>query len=151
MGEDAPAPALRRPSALMVVGVVYALAAATLVFWPSRVTDLFGGTLESVDHAYRYGSQLLEIGANILLFVPAGWLAGRLLPRGWRWLAVVGGVAASVGIELIQATFLPDRVASPTDVLANSLGTILGLIIATVSGAFRSRRKPGDRPVAPQD
>lgn len=117
-----------------MVGVIYVLVAAALVYWPSRVTDLFGGTLQSVEDTYRHGSQLLEIGANILLLVPAGRLAGRLLPRGRCWLAVVGGVATSVGIELIQAVLLPERVASLTEVLANSLSTGLGMVLAGLWG-----------------
>ncbi|WP_431220777.1 VanZ family protein [Leifsonia xyli] len=78
-----------------------------------------------------------EFTANVLLFVPMGLLFVLLLGR-WRWwLALAIGVAATLTIELVQ-TFLPARFSDPRDLLANTLGTLVGIGVAAVA----ARRAP---------
>lgn len=74
----------------------------------------------------------LESFANVALFVPFGLLIALLVPTRWWWLVVVGLVIVAAGIELGQALFLPDRVPSLGDVLANSTGGVIGVGIAAV-------------------
>jgi len=74
----------------------------------------------------------LESFANVVLFVPFGLLIALLVPTRWWWVVVVGLVAVAGGIELGQALFLPGRVPSIDDVLANSTGGAIGVIIAGV-------------------
>ena len=74
----------------------------------------------------------LESFANVVLFVPFGLLIALLVPTRWWWLVVVGLIVAAGGIELGQALFLPGRVPSIDDVLANSTGGVAGVVIAAV-------------------
>jgi glycopeptide antibiotics resistance protein len=74
---------------------------------------------------------LMPIIANILLFVPWGFLAflaldGRLRSRGAAYLmTVVGALVLSAGMVLWQQT-LPTRVTSMPDLFANGLGACAG-------------------------
>ena len=87
----------------------------------------------------------LESFANVMLFVPFGLLIALLVPTRWWWVVVVALVLAAGGIELGQALFLPGRVASLDDVLANSLGGVLGVAIAAMirAVAWAIRRARG--------
>jgi VanZ like protein len=70
---------------------------------------------------------LADAVANVVLFVPLGWALSR---TGLRWslgLAVV--VITTVGIEGLQYRFLPGRVASIADILANTVGGGVGLML----------------------
>jgi glycopeptide antibiotics resistance protein len=80
------------------------------------------------------GPDILE---NTLLFLPFGFALTRYLEHGGkrRWVdmtAVLGAsLALSYTIEALQA-FLPGRVPSLTDVLANSAGGCLGFFLHIV-------------------
>jgi hypothetical protein len=66
---------------------------------------------------------------NTFLFVPLGlsacWLSGKWSP------AIVIGVATTIFVETVQWRFIPGRHASLGDLIANTLGTILGAWLAT--------------------
>jgi glycopeptide antibiotics resistance protein len=84
----------------------------------------------------------LESAANVLLFVPLGLLIALLIPTKWWWAVVVGLALLAVGIELGQALFLPGRVPTLDDVLANTTGGVIGVAIAAVvRGISRAIRK----------
>ena len=68
-----------------------------------------------------------EIVLYALLFIPLGWLALRVTGRAAAWVAC-GCVWLVVMIELAQSGLL-DRAGSPVDVLASSLGAIVGVVI----------------------
>ncbi|MGN6445485.1 VanZ family protein [Amnibacterium sp.] len=72
----------------------------------------------------------IEFTANIGFFVPVGFLLGLLFSYRWQWLAVVGGALLSASVETAQKLFLPGRVASLGDVLANSSGAAIGCLLA---------------------
>jgi glycopeptide antibiotics resistance protein len=74
----------------------------------------------------------LESFANVVLFVPFGLLIALLVPTKWWWLVMVALIAVAGCIELGQALFLPGRVPSIDDVLANSTGGIAGVVAAGV-------------------
>ena len=78
----------------------------------------------------------LEFTANVGMFVPIGALVAAL-GRHW-WIALAVGIALTCGIEFVQL-FLPARFPDVRDILANSLGTLLG---AVAVAAVRSRRAP---------
>lgn len=81
-----------------------------------------------------------EFSANVLMFVPMGLLFTLLLGR-WRWwLAVAIGVVATLIIEFFQL-FLPARFSDPSDLLANTLGTLVGVAIAFLLPVTRDGRK----------
>jgi len=71
----------------------------------------------------------IEFGANILMFIPIGLFGALALPRP-RWLIVPAAIMGSLAIEITQASGLPERVGTPRDVIANTLGAIIGYLIA---------------------
>lgn len=78
------------------------------------------------------GYNFLEFTSNIAFFVPVGFLLGLLVPfRGW-WAPPILGFALSAFVELCQKFFLPGRVASLQDVLANTSGAVIGTIVAVL-------------------
>jgi len=77
----------------------------------------------------------LEFTANIGMFVPIGALIA-ILSRHW-WIGVVAGLALTCGIEFTQQ-FLPARFPEVRDIVANSLGALIG-----VAGVALFSRKRG--------
>ena len=78
----------------------------------------------------------LEFTANVGMFVPIGALVAAL-GRHW-WIAFAVGIALTCGIEFVQL-FLPARFPDVRDILANSLGALLGAVAVV---AVQSRRAP---------
>jgi glycopeptide antibiotics resistance protein len=73
---------------------------------------------------------ILQLLLNVLLFVPLGFLLARGFPS-WPGPAVWAlCVLGSVGVEAIQAGFLPGRVPSVVDVAMNGLGAAVGVLLA---------------------
>jgi hypothetical protein len=71
----------------------------------------------------------VEFAANVAMFVPLGIFAVLWFGvRGW-WTAPVLGFLTSGAIELAQAAFLDARVADPRDLLSNTLGSIVGMLL----------------------
>ncbi|MEO5921454.1 MAG: VanZ family protein [Pseudolysinimonas sp.] len=74
---------------------------------------------------------LLEFWANVAMFVPVGLFFVLLLGRRRWWLAIGLGILLTCAIEFVQM-FLPDRVSDPRDIVANSVGALVGVVIALV-------------------
>ena len=72
----------------------------------------------------------VEFSANVVLFVPLGLLLALLFGARWWWCAILLCVALSSAIELSQLAFLPERLASLGDVIANSSGGVIGALLA---------------------
>jgi glycopeptide antibiotics resistance protein len=84
----------------------------------------------------------LESFANIVLFVPLGLLVALLVPTKWWWAVIVGLALVAGGIELGQALFLPNRVPTLNDVLANTMGGVVGVALAAIiRGIARATRR----------
>lgn len=84
---------------------------------------------------------VLDLVANVLLFVPIGFLLALGEPaerRGTVWRALAAGAVLSMAIESAQL-FQAARYASPWDVLMNSAGAALGGLLPT---ALRRRLDP---------
>lgn len=90
--------------------------------------------------AINYG--VIEFTANIGFFVPIGILLAVLLPKRMRWVAVLAGVTISGIIELSQLLLLSHRYASWGDILANSIGTGIGVLLMVVIGRVQRERPP---------
>lgn len=95
--------------------------------------DLAGASLTQV----LTSSAMLQMVLNVALFVPLGFYFRRLLR--WRPVpSVLAGFATSLLIEVTQYTgnwFLAPcqyRVADINDLLTNTLGTIIGVLVAAV-------------------
>jgi hypothetical protein len=85
----------------------------------------------------------VESTANILLFVPITLLAGVL----WRrpGMAILGGTALSIVIEVVQALVLViGRACDTSDWITNTLGAVIGAVLAAAALAWR-RRSSGPR------
>ena len=83
-------------------------------------------------HLSFHPTTLVETAANILAFVPVGYLVVRSLSPTSRhpiFLAALLGFCSSAGIEIYQL-FCHDRVPSATDILMNVAGTALGVWLA---------------------
>ena len=87
-----------------------------------------------------FGYGKLEFSANIVMFIPLGFLITLLLPTKVWWLALVICPALSGAIELTQGALLSERFASWGDVASNSIGAIVGIFIAVVLRALVHNR-----------
>jgi VanZ family protein len=72
----------------------------------------------------------VEFLANVAMFVPFGLLIALLTGRRRWWLAILAGAVFTCVIESVQGLFLPARFADPSDLVANTLGALLGAVIA---------------------
>jgi glycopeptide antibiotics resistance protein len=139
-----PSPHGRR--ALLAALAGYSVLLALVLGWPTPVDAPVAGTLRGllvrlhelgVPAWVTYGK--VEFGANIALFVPLGLLLALLLRRRHWWLAAVSGLGLSLLAEIGQAALRPHRLGSLRDVLANTLGTVIGAGLV----ALARRRRAG--------
>lgn len=77
-----------------------------------------------------------EFLCNVLILAPVAMLGSLIWPRTtWRdWTAF--GFLIAGAVELTQGLVLPDRTASFADIVANTLGCLIG---ASVVGLLRRR------------
>lgn len=130
---------MRRSPTHLVLAAAYLLALALVAFWPSPVDqgiDVVNSwpvrLLESTLGLSRpEGYDVVQLAANVVLFVPLGWLAVALTRARWWQVALLGFLLSS-GIEVGQALLRPDRFATLSDVVANTLGTALGALTASL-------------------
>jgi VanZ family protein len=143
---------MRRPAAVALS--IYAALIMVIGFAPTPVDrgsiPLIRSVLAALHRAgvpgwfdYRF----IEFSANVALFVPFGILAALAAGRRHVWLAVLGGVGVSLTIELGQWLLLPERFPSGLDVLANTIGTLIGAalgytVLALNRGVSAARSGP---------
>ncbi|GAB3617915.1 hypothetical protein GCM10027416_24720 [Okibacterium endophyticum] len=125
---------------------LYTLFIAALTCGPQPVDDTRGSMLRTVLD-WLAGSpitswltySLIEFVANIAMFVPFGVLAAALAGQRRWWVAFAAGCACTLIIETVQLA-LPDRVSDPRDLVANSLGTLVGVALQLASMRARDGR-----------
>ena len=92
-------------------------------------------------------STLRDVAINILGFIPLGYFLfvyifsiQTLKTPSWRLiiLAILGGIALSFIIEILQA-YLPTRNSSLSDLIFNTFGTGLGIILAFIFITLKTR------------
>lgn len=134
---------MRGPAAVALA--IYGALVALVGFFPTPVdrdaTPLIRSVLaglhrRGVPDWFDY--HVIEFAANIGLFVPFGVLAVFATGRRLVWLAVLAGAGTSVVIELGQFLLLPERFPSELDVLANTIGTVVGVLIGYGALALRA-------------
>jgi glycopeptide antibiotics resistance protein len=133
-----------------VVFVAYLLFLGFTVWLPAevstKVTGLVGVIARWVSNAgiapYYPSAVVLEILANVALFVPVGLLLPLALPRLKLWqIVLIGGLMSGL-IESVQS-LMPSRVPALSDLIANTLGTFIGaattVVILRIVADRRSR------------
>lgn len=126
-----------RSAVAHVILALYGSLLAAIAFWPTPVDAGLGGLiaqLTSTLPALTYPR--LEFGANILLFVPLGVLLALILPRA-RYLVAPLSLIVTVTVECVQAIALDQRTPSVMDIVANTTGACLGLLLVAVIAAAR--------------
>ena len=84
----------------------------------------------------------VEFAANVAMFVPFGIFVVLWFDvRGW-WLAPILGMLLSAGIEVVQWRFLDTRVADVRDLLANTTGAVLGMLLMLLLAFLLSPAPP---------
>ncbi len=117
--------------------IVYTGIVLTITMWPTPVDQGYESAVQrllAVLHRNGvpswFGYNKLEFTANVLMFIPLGFLVGLALPHRLRWLAFLLVPAFSGAIELTQLVLLSHRYATWEDVLSNSIGGIIGAAAA---------------------
>ena len=139
MTTKAPPKSKARPLIGGVLLASYVVVVLVATLWPTPLDQGYSAAIQKVlDVVHRngvpdwFGYSKLEFTANVAMFVPLGFLAALLLPAKVWWLALFICPALSIAIELTQATFLAARFATATDVIANSIGAVIGILVAVI-------------------
>jgi len=85
----------------------------------------------------------LEFLANIGMFIPVGVFLLLLFGTGLFWVAGISSFVLTSAIETIQRE-IPGRVSDPRDVVANTLGALIGIAVAvvlTLPATLRRRKR----------
>jgi glycopeptide antibiotics resistance protein len=129
---------LRHRRALQAITVGYLGVVAWITLGPQPLDERGVDILRSVlavlarsDLTRWITYEFVEFTANIAMFVPVGLLFLLLVGRRRWWLALGGGVVLTCAIEFTQL-FLPGRFADVRDIVANSLGALLGVIVGLI-------------------
>lgn len=76
------------------------------------------------------------------MFIPIGVFFVLLMGRQWWFAAMLAGIGLTFTIEFVQL-FLPTRVPDVRDLIANSFGSCVGVVVALIltwPAAFREWR-----------
>ena len=137
MSDRLPSTSGPRHAIVATMALAYGTFLAFVVFWPSPIDAPVEGLLEraiaelherGVPTFIDYG--FIESFSNMVLFVPVGFLFGMMVPLRWWPVALLLGPALSAGIELAQRFLLEARYATVNDVIANSIGATIGVLLA---------------------
>ena len=138
-GTKAPPRSMARTSIGGVLLASYVVVILLATLWPTPLDQGYSAAIQKVlDVVHRngipewFGYNKLEFSANVAMFVPLGFLAALLLPAKVWWLALLICPGLSIAIELTQATFLAARFATATDVIANTIGAVVGILVAVI-------------------
>ena len=124
----------RAPALARILFAVYVLLVAYASLYPFEGWREHG--LSPLDYLWAPAPRYVtgfDVAANVLGYVPYGFLGMAALPRLARWpallLVVATGAALSLGLEALQS-YLPSRVAASLDVTANIAGLAAGALFA---------------------
>lgn len=128
---------MTRQGRRVVAGLVlaaYAVFVVVLVLWPNGAdinrlnVDLYVFFLYR-GMPGRVTPEWYAAGLNVVLLAPLTFVGALAADRfGW-WVWALGGVLASVAVEVAQATVMSARVASVGDILTNATGAVVGALL----------------------
>lgn len=103
-------------------------------------TSLTGNTreLNLMPFAHYSQSNIHELIYNFLVFIPFGLLLGIVHKRGTIWSKFVIVIALSLTLEIFQLMFAMG-IADITDLITNSFGGLVGLVMYTVGSRYMNR------------
>ncbi|GAA3923367.1 VanZ family protein [Microbacterium invictum] len=117
---------------LVAVGLILVLPVSY-----SGIVHAIGDTLADIGIG-GFGSGWVEFTANIVMFVPLGFLLTLLLRH--HWWGIVLAIMLSVAAEVVQVV-IPSREPSLRDILANGLGAAIGGALAWLVVLRRDGRR----------
>jgi glycopeptide antibiotics resistance protein len=136
----------RRHPVLTALTLVYLGLVAWITLGPQPLDDRAEGLLYRALRVFgRHAStdwityDRVEFAANVAMFLPIGVFLLLLFGRRQWWLAIILGFLMTVSIEVAQLA-LPGRVSDVRDVVSNTTGATLGVLVALVLTAGKARR-----------
>ena len=131
-------PGANTRSRARVVLTLYGISLALIALWPVPVDRGAAGFLSRVTRVLPMLTYpRIEFSANILLFVPLGVLLMLILRR--RYLILPIAIVVTVAIECSQALLLDKRTPSVLDIIANTAGACIGMLIVAGVESWRAR------------
>lgn len=124
----------------LVLLVTYLVVLVLIAFWPEPVDRGAVGLLDRIERYLPWATYgRIEFAANVALFVPFGWLLSILLSRA-RYLVLPLGLLATITIETVQGDLLSQRTFDISDILANTAGVCIGMLLAALGERLTRRR-----------
>ena len=133
--------------------VVYVVALALLVLWPTHPEAFLNPELVAATNTFAANPitawityPVMNGVANVALFVPATLLAVLAFGRGWWFPIFAAGAAAAALAELAQWLFLPGRTPDVSDIIAGSIGSLIGAVIGALAAKPTEHREEAPSP-----
>jgi VanZ family protein len=101
--------------------IAVSLGLVVLVAWGSLQTTIGGPALQGLDKVEHFATYL----------VLAMWFTG-LVPRARWWRVVAGLLGLGLAMELGQYLMQAGRLGDPADMLANTAGIAVGMLLASL-------------------
>ncbi|MFE6735667.1 VanZ family protein [Microbacterium sp. NPDC057650] len=108
----------------------YLVVVALIVLLPVSYSDIIAAIWNWIRADLgmtSFGAGWVEFTANVLMFLPLGFLLTLLFRH--PWYGTLLALVLSAGVEIAQIV-IPDRVASLRDIVANTLGAAIGAFAA---------------------
>ncbi|MEV7766488.1 VanZ family protein [Microbacterium sp. NPDC086615] len=141
----------RRRALLVAASALHAAGVWWMTLRPTIYDENVGGILHAILRAARGWPPTawitfdgVEFTANVVMFAPLGVLV--LLWGGRWWHGIAAGLLISSAIETTQLLFLPTRVADVRDVIANTSGAAIGVVLMAVVGWRAARSQDSHKP-----
>lgn len=112
--------------------IAYTLALGVIALWPTHVDAPAAPLLEwLIERVPGLSYRRVEFAANVALFLPLGLLLTLIVRPSLRYLVLPAAIVVTVSIESWQS--LGDgRTATLLDVVANTTGAALGILLAAL-------------------
>jgi VanZ family protein len=131
----------RRLAVAVLAAYVAALAVATLGASPEVLLQWAVGKAHDFDGLQSLKLEDLDRAGNVLLFIPAGFLLCSSFPAARHLSLWLVCVLVSASVEFVQIA-LPDREPSLIDVVMNSTGAAIGVVLHVTASRRRGVRSP---------